>query len=164
VTSISRSGSVRSEQQRASAQKTWRHSGRAEIGLGLRCSVGRVSLRIHSLPRASPQARRYPISSLVMTRGLNTLRPLPLLSFWSGHIRGCDLICGSARPNSARGSFGRSWGLRAGTRIATRLKDRRAEDQGADEEKDSAVPESTGAPQEIEDLALATGDRPTGLI
>ena len=26
------------------------------MGLGLRCSVGRVSLRIHSLPRASPQA------------------------------------------------------------------------------------------------------------
>src|SRR5205814_10033934 len=37
-------------------QKTCRPSGCAEMGLGLRCSVGRVSLRIHSLPRASPQA------------------------------------------------------------------------------------------------------------
>src|SRR2546428_2558150 len=40
----------------ASAQKTCRPPGCAEIGLGLRCSVGRVSLGIHSLPRASPQA------------------------------------------------------------------------------------------------------------
>src|SRR5437016_10643261 len=53
--SISRSGSVGASND-ASAQKTCRPPGCAEIGLGLRCSVGRVSLGIHSLLRASPQA------------------------------------------------------------------------------------------------------------
>ena len=40
----------------ASAQKTRRPEGCSEFGLWLRCSVGRVSLRIHP-PRASPQAK-----------------------------------------------------------------------------------------------------------
>ena len=41
----------------ASVQKTCRPEGCSEFGLWLRCSVGRVSLRIHSLPRASHLAR-----------------------------------------------------------------------------------------------------------
>ena len=41
----------------ASVQKTCRPEGCSEFGLWLRCSVSRVSLRIHSFPRASPQAK-----------------------------------------------------------------------------------------------------------
>ena len=51
----SRHVGIRSEQQRL-RPKDRPPPGCAEIGLGLRCSVGRVSLGIHSLPRASPQA------------------------------------------------------------------------------------------------------------
>src|SRR5206468_5461464 len=41
----------------ATSQKRRNPSGRGRFALGLRCSVGRVSPGIHSLPRASPQGK-----------------------------------------------------------------------------------------------------------
>ena len=41
----------------ATSQKRCNPSGRSRFALGLRCSFGRVSLRIHSLTRASPQGK-----------------------------------------------------------------------------------------------------------
>jgi hypothetical protein len=41
----------------ATSQKRRNPSGRDRFALGLRCSVGRVSPWIHSLPRASPRGK-----------------------------------------------------------------------------------------------------------
>src|SRR5207249_10757949 len=41
----------------ATSQKRRNPSGRGRFALGLRCSVGRVSPWIHSVPRASPQGK-----------------------------------------------------------------------------------------------------------
>jgi hypothetical protein len=41
----------------ATSQKRCNPSGKGRFALRLRCSLGRVSLRIHSLARASPQAK-----------------------------------------------------------------------------------------------------------
>jgi len=44
----------------ATSQKRRNPPGRGQFALGLRCALGRVSLRIHSLPRASPQGKLAP--------------------------------------------------------------------------------------------------------
>src|SRR5207247_11137980 len=57
------------------------------MGLGLRCSVGRVSLRIHSLPRASPQAHLSATNVELFRRHHTSVRnhePMP----WANSARG----------------------------------------------------------------------------